>query len=96
MLNTIRIKDETSFNFSQSEPHFFTLDFPSEFITPREIIRRLNSEINRAMQHPDVNAKLVTAGLNVANESPEWFEKFIRTEYAKYGKLVKDIGLKPK
>ena len=63
--------------------------------TPRDIIRRLNAEINRAMQQPDVNAKLVAAGLNVANESPEYFEKFIRTEYAKYGKLVHDIGLKP-
>ena len=62
---------------------------------PRDIIRRLNAEINRAMQQPDVNAKLVAAGLNVANESPEYFEKFIRTEYAKYGKLVRDIGLKP-
>ena len=63
--------------------------------TPREIVQRLNAEINRAMQQPDVNAKLVTAGLNVANESPEWFEKFIKTEYGKYGKLVRDIGLKP-
>jgi tripartite-type tricarboxylate transporter receptor subunit TctC len=62
---------------------------------PRDIIRRLNSEINRAMQQPEVNSKLVTAGLNVANESPEYFEKFIRTEYAKYGKLVKDIALQP-
>lgn len=63
--------------------------------TPREIIQRLNMEINRAMQLPDINAKLVTAGLNVANESPQWFEKFIRNEYQKYGKLVRDIGLKP-
>jgi tripartite-type tricarboxylate transporter receptor subunit TctC len=62
---------------------------------PREIVRRLNSEINRAMQQPDVNAKLVSLGLLVANESPEYFDKFIKTEYQKYGKLVRDIGLKP-
>ena len=63
--------------------------------TPREIVRRLNAEINRAMQQPDINAKLVTAGLIVANESPEAFDKFIRNEYQKYGKLVRDVGLKP-
>ncbi len=63
--------------------------------TPRHIVQRLNAEINRAMQQPDINAKLVTAGLIVANESPEWFDKFIKTEYEKYGKLVRDIGFKP-
>jgi tripartite-type tricarboxylate transporter receptor subunit TctC len=64
--------------------------------TPRDIVKRLNAEINRAMQLPEVNSKLVEAGLIVANESPEWFDKFIHTEYGKYGKLVRDIGLKPR
>lgn len=63
--------------------------------TPRDIVRRLNAEINRAMQQPDVNAKLTTAGLIVANESAEFFQNYIKSEYAKYGKLVRDIGLKP-
>jgi tripartite-type tricarboxylate transporter receptor subunit TctC len=63
--------------------------------TPREVIRRLNAEINRAMQQPEVNSKLVGAGLNVSNESPESFGEFLKTEYAKYGKLVKDIGFQP-
>lgn len=64
--------------------------------TPRDIVKRLNAEINRAMQLPQINAKLVDLGLIVANESPEWFDKFIRNEHAKYGKLVRDIGLKPR
>jgi len=63
--------------------------------TPREIVRRLNEEVNRAMQQPEVNAKLVGAGLIVANESAEFFDEFIKTEYAKYGKIVRGIGLKP-
>ena len=64
--------------------------------TPRPIVKRLNEEINRAMQLPEVKSKLVEAGLLVANESPEFFDKFMKTEYAKYGKLVHDIGLKPR
>jgi tripartite-type tricarboxylate transporter receptor subunit TctC len=63
--------------------------------TPRDIVRRLNQEINRAMQQPDVSAKMVAAGLIVANESPESFAQFLKTEYDKYGKLVRDIGFQP-
>ena len=62
---------------------------------PKEIVQRLNAEIDRAMQQPDVNAKLVSAGLIVANESPEFFAKFLKAEYEKYGKLVREIGFKP-
>jgi len=62
---------------------------------PRDVVRKLNAEVNRAMQQPDVNAKLVAAGLIIVNESPEYFDKFLKTEYDKYGKLVRDIGLKP-
>ncbi|MGQ0752152.1 MAG: Bug family tripartite tricarboxylate transporter substrate binding protein [Betaproteobacteria bacterium] len=63
---------------------------------PRDIVKRLNAEINRAMQMPEVNAKLVDLGLIVQNESAEYFDKFLKGEYEKYGKLVRDIGLKPK
>lgn len=64
--------------------------------TPRDIVKKLNGEINRAMQQPDVNAKLVDLGLIVQNRSAEYFDKFLKAEYEKYGKLVRDIGLKPK
>jgi len=63
--------------------------------TPRNIVRRLNEEINHAMQQPDVAAKLTTAGLIIAKESPEYFDTFMKSEYGKYGKLVRDIGFKP-
>jgi len=63
--------------------------------TPREIVARLNEEINRANKLPDVSDKLASAGMIVVAESPEFFADFIRKEHAKYGKLVKDIGYKP-
>ncbi len=63
--------------------------------TPRDIVARLNQEINRAMQLPDVSEKLVGAGLIVVAESPEYFASLIRSDYAKYGKLVRDIGFTP-
>jgi len=63
--------------------------------TPREIVLRLNEEINRAISQPDVADKLVGAGLIVVTESPEHFAAVLQADYAKYGKLVKDIGYVP-
>jgi len=63
--------------------------------TPREIVGVLNAEINRAMRLPDVSEKMVAAGLIIVTESPEHFGEIIRSDYAKYGKLARDIGFKP-
>jgi tripartite-type tricarboxylate transporter receptor subunit TctC len=63
--------------------------------TPREIVVRLNDEINRAMKLPDVSEKMIAAGLIIVTESPEFFGDMIRSDYAKYGKLARDIGFKP-
>lgn len=63
--------------------------------TPREIIGLLNAEINRAMRLPDVSDKMVAAGLIIVTESPEYFGEIIRSDYAKYGKLARDIGFRP-
>lgn len=63
--------------------------------TPADIVRRLNDEINRAMRHPDVESKLVAAGLIIVTEPPEFFGNVLKTDYEKYGKLVKSIGFVP-
>jgi tripartite-type tricarboxylate transporter receptor subunit TctC len=63
--------------------------------TPRDIVLKLNAEINRALREPDVSDKLVNAGLIIVGESPEFFADLLKSDYAKYGKLVKDIGFTP-
>jgi tripartite-type tricarboxylate transporter receptor subunit TctC len=63
--------------------------------TPREIIVTLNEEINRAMKQPDVADKMIAAGLIIVTEPPEFFGDMIKSDYAKYGKLVRDIGFRP-
>jgi len=63
--------------------------------TPHGIITRLNQEINRAMKLPDVSEKMTAAGLIIADASPEFFGDMIKSDYAKYGKLVRDIGFQP-
>jgi len=63
--------------------------------TPRDIVLKLNEEINRAMKQPDVAEKLVSAGLIIVTESPEYFSALLKNDFMKYGKLVKDIGYQP-
>lgn len=63
--------------------------------TPTAIVQRLNTAINTAMKQPEVIERLGSAGLIVVTESPAYFDNVIRSDYAKYGKLVKDIGFVP-
>ena len=63
--------------------------------TPRQIVMLLNQEINHAMGLPDVKEKMIAAGLTVVTEPPEYFTETIKRDYAKYGKLIRDIGFQP-
>ena len=61
----------------------------------KDIARKLNVEINRAMNSPEVVEQLKSYGLEVVSESPEYFDRVLKDDYARYGKLVKDIGYVP-
>jgi len=63
--------------------------------TPPKIVALLNREINRAMMMPDVREKLTAIGLTVVAETPESFAQTLRSDYEKYGKLIRTIGLQP-
>jgi tripartite-type tricarboxylate transporter receptor subunit TctC len=64
--------------------------------TPKEIINRLNAEINLVMNSPDVAKMMADQEMYVVNESPKYFEDAIKSDYVKYGKLVRDIGFQPR
>jgi tripartite-type tricarboxylate transporter receptor subunit TctC len=63
---------------------------------PKDVIAVLNREANAAMKLPDVREKMTTLGLDIWTESPEYFGKLMVSEYDKYGKVARDIGLVPK
>jgi tripartite-type tricarboxylate transporter receptor subunit TctC len=60
--------------------------------TPREIIVRLNSEIIRAVNLPDMKERFAQQGAIPAPGTPEDFAAWIRSEIAKWGKVVKVSG----
>src|SRR5262245_7693366 len=62
--------------------------------TPREIVLKLNADINKAMQVPEVRAALEKVGTQLREMSAPEFDSFMRAEVAKYAKLIKDAGIK--
>ncbi len=62
--------------------------------TSRAIVNRLNKDVSTALLTPDTKELLFKQGLDVAPESPEAFGAYIKSEYAKWGKVVKAAGLK--
>ena len=62
--------------------------------TPREIIVKLNGEMNRVMRLPDVAQRLAGDGVEPVGATPEQFGAYLRQEIAKWGKVVKLSGAK--
>jgi tripartite-type tricarboxylate transporter receptor subunit TctC len=60
--------------------------------TPGDIIQRLNAETIKAVQKPEVRTRLVAAGLEPMWNSPGEFSAYVRSETAKWGKIVRDSG----
>jgi tripartite-type tricarboxylate transporter receptor subunit TctC len=60
--------------------------------TPRDIILKLNAEINRGMQQPDVTQRLAGDGVEAVTATPEQFASYLKQEIAKWGKVVKLSG----
>jgi len=63
--------------------------------TQPEVVNQLHAEIAKAMQSPETHAKLAEIGADgTITRSPEEFAAIVRADAARYGKVVKDAGLK--
>ena len=62
---------------------------------PRDIVLRLNTEINKALSAPDMKDRLEKMGAEPpANNTPERFAAFIKVEFDKYARVIKASGAK--
>jgi tripartite-type tricarboxylate transporter receptor subunit TctC len=62
--------------------------------TPKPIITRLNAALGRAMHAPDLQERLAGLATEPVTGTPEEFGELIRSEMAKWGRVVRDAGLK--
>jgi tripartite-type tricarboxylate transporter receptor subunit TctC len=63
--------------------------------TPKPVIDTLNRELLRTFNAPDVREQVAAGGSEIVGGRPEQFAGFIRQEIAKWGKVIKDAGIKP-
>ena len=61
--------------------------------TPKAIVDKLNAEINAALKLPDVRAKLEAAGIDIQGGTPQDYAALIKSDLAKWGKVVKAAGI---
>ena len=62
--------------------------------TPRDIVTRLHGEIAAILQQTDVRDRLTADGMTVVASTPEQFTAFLKTETAKYARVVQAAGIK--
>jgi tripartite-type tricarboxylate transporter receptor subunit TctC len=73
------------------KPGYFTFAAPAG--TPRSAIMRLNSEITRALDTPELEKHLNAAGMEPRSGTPEEFADSVRREIASFRKLVQAVGM---
>lgn len=62
--------------------------------TPEAAIARLHQEIARVLHRPDVKERFLSSGAEAVGNTPEQFATALKAEIAKWGKLIKDAGLR--
>ena len=62
--------------------------------TPRPIVARLNTEVIKALNTPDIRTRLVGAGLEIETSTPEELGAYIETEIRKWARVIKEAGIK--
>jgi imidazolonepropionase-like amidohydrolase len=63
--------------------------------TPRDIVAKLNAEVNRALQSPDVKDRLAKLGTEPMSMTPAEFDRFVADEYRVLGDIMVKAGLTP-
>lgn len=62
--------------------------------TPPAIVAKLNEAVNQVLQRPDVREKILVGGAVPMGGSAEQFADFLKTDYTKWGQIVKASGVK--
>ena len=62
--------------------------------TPGEIVARLNAEINRALNQPNVKGEFTRQGFSAENKTPEQFAGYMKEESVKWSRLIREAGIR--
>lgn len=63
--------------------------------TPRPIVERMHAELIKLLRLPEVKDGLETAGYDILTSRPEAFAAFLKTDIAKWARVIKEAGIQP-
>jgi tripartite-type tricarboxylate transporter receptor subunit TctC len=61
---------------------------------PRDLVTRLNAEINKALAMPEIRSRMEAIGVDVVISTPEQLAAQLKQDTERYGKVIKDLGIK--
>jgi tripartite-type tricarboxylate transporter receptor subunit TctC len=82
---------------SDTLPGFEAYEWNGVFVptgTPKEIITRLNAGLNEVLRQPDIIARLQQLNVDFRANTPDEFRAFVAAETEKWGRVVRDAGIK--
>jgi len=62
--------------------------------TPAQIIKRLNTELVKIIDSPEIREQWISGGAEAVPTTPEEFAAFIQSEHARWSRLIKQTGVK--
>jgi tripartite-type tricarboxylate transporter receptor subunit TctC len=62
---------------------------------PKDVVTRLNAEIRKIIENPDMKKQLAERGMDAFSGTPEQFGKFVEEQLVVWTKLIKDAGIEP-
>lgn len=62
---------------------------------PKDIVVRLNTELRKIIENPEVKAKLASLGMDAFSGTPEQLDQFVKDQLVLWTRLIKDAGIEP-
>jgi tripartite-type tricarboxylate transporter receptor subunit TctC len=63
--------------------------------TPPEIVARLHAELAKLLRAPEVKEQLAALGAEPIGDTPDQFAAFLKADTARWGKIIKEKGIRP-
>ena len=72
--------------------NWFGLTVPSA--TPRDLVARLYGDVSKVLQQPDFRDRIVNMGADVIGSTPDQFGAFMKSESAKWGRIIRKANIR--
>ena len=62
--------------------------------TPMPVVQKVNADVSKVVNAPELKSKLAGQGIIIETSAPDDFARFIREDHARWGKVIKEAGIK--